>query len=431
MTALAAVARRGCSCWCCCARVKPLGLYMADVFDGRPIWPLRALGERSSAASTACAASIRRAEMAWKQYAIALLLFNVLGALAVYALQRLQAWLPLNPQRFAGRHAGLVLQHRRQLRHQHQLAGLRRRVDHELPHADGRARGAELPLRGHRHRGGDRADPRLRAPHARRPSATSGSISRARRSTSCCRCRCCWRSLLVSQGVIQNFERYKDVDHRSRPLTYQQPEDRRGRQSAQGCGGQRGHRDRDQRRRRRCRWARSPRRRAIKELGTNGGGFFNANSAHPYENPTPLTQLPRDARDPADSRARCAYTFGSMVGDTRQGWAVLAAMIVAVRRRWSITCVAQRAAGQSAHRHARRRPGRQRAAGGRQHGRQGDALRHRRLGALRDRHHGGLLRRGQRHARLVHAARRPRADVADPARRGRLRRRRHRPVRAC
>ena len=89
---------------------------------------------------------------------------------------------------------GLLVQHRRQLRHEHELAGLRRRVDDELSHADARARGAELPVRRIRHGGAGRADPRLRAPAGERRSATSGSTSRAARSTSCCRCRCSSRS---------------------------------------------------------------------------------------------------------------------------------------------------------------------------------------------------------------------------------------------
>ena len=64
---------------------------------------------------------------------------------------------------------------------------------------------------------------------------------------------------------------------------------------------------------------------AIKQLGTNGGGFFNANSAHPFENPTPLSNLAEMLAILAIPAALC-YTFGKMVGDTRQGWAVLAAM---------------------------------------------------------------------------------------------------------
>src|SRR5438445_3939326 len=66
---------------------------------------------------------------------------------------------------------------------------------------------------------------------------------------------------------------------------------------------------------------------AIKQLGTNGGGFFNVNSAHPFENPTPLANFLELLAILQISAALC-YTFGLMVGDTRQGWAVLAAMTV-------------------------------------------------------------------------------------------------------
>src|SRR5437667_12387089 len=66
---------------------------------------------------------------------------------------------------------------------------------------------------------------------------------------------------------------------------------------------------------------------AIKQLGTNGGGFFNVNSAHPFENPTPLANFLELLAILMISAALC-YTFGVMVGDTRQGWIVLAAMTV-------------------------------------------------------------------------------------------------------
>ena len=66
---------------------------------------------------------------------------------------------------------------------------------------------------------------------------------------------------------------------------------------------------------------------AIKQLGTNGGGFFNVNSAHPFENPTPLSNFIELLSILLIPAALC-YTFGVMVGDTRQGWAVLAAMYV-------------------------------------------------------------------------------------------------------
>jgi len=66
---------------------------------------------------------------------------------------------------------------------------------------------------------------------------------------------------------------------------------------------------------------------AIKHLGTNGGGFFNANAAHPFESPTPLTDFVLILAESVIAAALC-YTFGKMVGDTRQGWAILAAMVV-------------------------------------------------------------------------------------------------------
>src|SRR3984893_163595 len=83
------------------ACVKPLGLYMAAVFEGRPVWPQHALGGCERGLYRLCGID-PAAEMSWKQYALGSLLFNALGALALYALQRGQAWLPLNPQKFPG-----------------------------------------------------------------------------------------------------------------------------------------------------------------------------------------------------------------------------------------------------------------------------------------------------------------------------------------
>src|SRR5262245_35856049 len=80
--------------------VKPLGLYIANVMEGKPIWALR-VGGRVERIIYRVGGVDPAAEMSWKQYAIALLAFNALGALLVYALQRLQPWLPLNPQQFA------------------------------------------------------------------------------------------------------------------------------------------------------------------------------------------------------------------------------------------------------------------------------------------------------------------------------------------
>ena len=79
--------------------VKPFGLYMAHVMEGQPIWPLRAGARFESLIYRLCGID-PTAQMGWKKYAIALVLFNTLGALGVYALQRLQVWLPFNPQQF-------------------------------------------------------------------------------------------------------------------------------------------------------------------------------------------------------------------------------------------------------------------------------------------------------------------------------------------
>src|SRR5690349_7813875 len=80
--------------------VKPLGLYIANVMDGKRTWALR-VGGRVEGLIYRLGGVDASAEMGWKQYAIALLIFNALGGLLVYALQRLQVWLPLNPQQFA------------------------------------------------------------------------------------------------------------------------------------------------------------------------------------------------------------------------------------------------------------------------------------------------------------------------------------------
>jgi potassium-transporting ATPase potassium-binding subunit len=128
----------------------------------------------------------------------------------------------------------------------------------------------------------------------------------------------------------------------------------------------------------------------IKEFGTNGGGFFNANSAHPFENPTPLTNLIEMLCIFALG-AGLTYTLGRMTGSQRHGWAVWGAMAALFLA--GVTVLLGGGAGQSAA--ARRGSARERDADRRQHGRQGGALRHRQLRALCHGHHGHQLRRGQ------------------------------------
>ena len=134
------------------ALAKPLGSYMARIFEGQPAVLNTVGGPFERLLYRVCGVDPAK-EMRWTQYALAMLAFNLLGALAVYGLQRLQVYLPFNPQSFGGGITGLVVQYGHQLRHQHQLAGLRRRDHHELPHPDGRADRPELRVGRDRHRG--------------------------------------------------------------------------------------------------------------------------------------------------------------------------------------------------------------------------------------------------------------------------------------
>ncbi len=148
---------------------------------------------------------------------------------------------------------------RHQFRYQHQLAELRRRDDDELPDADGRAHGAELPLRRHRHRARRRTDPRLRA----EVGATIGNfwVDLTRRTL---------YVLLPLSFLIAHVLVWQGMSAELRRLRQATTLEGAQQTIAQGPVASQ---------------------EAIKMLGTNGGGFFNANSAHPYENPTPLSNF--------------------------------------------------------------------------------------------------------------------------------------------
>ncbi len=129
--------------------------------------------------------------------------------------------------------------------------------------------------------------------------------------------------LLVGQGVVQNFHPYQTASIVN-PFTVDEPvTDAAGNpvKDAQGNPQTKPVQVDSQR----LPFGPAAGQIAIKQLGTNGGGFFNANSAHPYENPTPLSNILECLAILLIPAALC-YTFGSMIGDTRQGWAVLAAM---------------------------------------------------------------------------------------------------------
>jgi K+-transporting ATPase ATPase A chain len=131
--------------------------------------------------------------------------------------------------------------------------------------------------------------------------------------------------VLASQGVIQNFSGYKDATTVEQ-ITYQNPKtDAAGNPIKDAAGNAVTETATTQTQT--LPMGPIASQEAIKELGTNGGGFYNANSAHPYENPTPLTNLLEMLAIFIIPFA-LTYTFGKMVGDTRQGWVVLAAMLI-------------------------------------------------------------------------------------------------------
>ncbi|MBB6094105.1 K+-transporting ATPase ATPase A chain [Povalibacter uvarum] len=282
---------------------RPLGYYIADVLDGKATprsrfrfnierWIYRVAGVDAER------------ETGWKQYAVGVLLFSVVGTLFVYALQRLQAVLPLNPQAFGAvtpdssfnTAVSFVTNTNWQgyagestMSHLTQMAGLA--VQNFVSAATGIAVAAAL-IRG----------------FARHTSTTIGNfwVDLTRVTLYVLLPLAAVMALvLVSQGVIQNFDAYKEVTAVAQGSTQTLP---MGPVASQE---------------------------AIKELGTNGGGFFNANSAHPYENPNTLTnfiQLFAILLIPI----ALTFTFGRMVGDARQGWAVLAGMAILFVALWLV-----------------------------------------------------------------------------------------------
>jgi K+-transporting ATPase ATPase A chain len=283
--------------------VKPLGWYMARVFEGKPfgldhiLGPVERLIYRASRINPAT-------EMTWKRYTAAVILFSAVGFASLYALQRLQGWLPLNPEGLPAVPPDLAFNTavsfvtntnwqayggEATMSYLTQMAGLA--VHNFLSAATGMAVLVAL-IRG----------------FARHNSETIGNF---------------WADLvrstlyvllplalvlalaLVSQGVIQNLDAYQTV-------TLIEPiKDADGKLVTEQV----------------LPMGPAASQIAIKQLGTNGGGFFNANSAHPFENPTPLSNFLEMLSILLIPAALC-YTFGKMVGDTRQGWAILAAMVV-------------------------------------------------------------------------------------------------------
>jgi K+-transporting ATPase ATPase A chain len=302
---------------------KPLGSYMADVMEGRPHFALRAGARVEDLLYRLCGIDSGE-EMSWKQYAIALLLFNVLGAVIVYGLQRLQLFLPLNPQKFAAvspdssfnTAVSFITNTNWQgysgestMGYLVQMAGLA--VQNFLSAATGIVVAISLVRGFARHTvktiGNFWVDVTRSTLYVLLPLALVLAL------------------VLVSQGVIQNFDAYKDAITVEK-ITYQNPKtDADGNPIKDAAGNTVTETATTQVQT--LPMGPIASQESIKELGTNGGGFLNANSAHPYENPTPLTNLLEMLAIFIIPFA-LTYTFGKMVGDNRQGWVVLTAMLI-------------------------------------------------------------------------------------------------------
>jgi K+-transporting ATPase ATPase A chain len=282
---------------------KPLGAFMARVFQRERTFldsvfgPVERFVYRMSGINP-------DEEMDWKANAVAMLLFNFVGLIVVYALQRLQRFLPLNPQglgavtpdssfntavSFASNTNWQGYGGETTMSYLTQMLGLT--VQNFVSAATGMAVLA-LFIRG----------------IARHSAKTLGNFwVDMTRSTLyiLLPLSIVLALVLVSQGVVQTFSPYVSV-----PLLEQTTDANGAKVTEQVIAV-----------------GPAASQIAIKQLGTNGGGFFNVNSAHPLENPTPLSDFLEMLSILLIAAALC-YTYGKMVNDTRQGWALIATMMV-------------------------------------------------------------------------------------------------------
>jgi potassium-transporting ATPase potassium-binding subunit len=303
------------------ALAKPLGAYMARVYEGRRLALERVFGWLERLIYRVCGVA-PEVEMGWKGYAIAMMLFNLVGLLAVYLLQRLQGVLPLNPQAFGAVSVDSSFNTavsfatntnwqgyggETTMSYLTQMLGLT--VQNFVSAAAGMATLAAL-IRGLARRstqtiGNFWVDLTRTTLYILLPLAFVGAL------------------VLVSQGVVQNFRAYEKAAV-LQPIEYDEPvTDDQGKPVLDEKGQPKTKKTKLTEQVIAVGPAASQI--MIKQLGTNGGGFFNVNSAHPFENATPLSNFIELLSILLISGALC-YTFGVMVKDTRQGWVILAAM---------------------------------------------------------------------------------------------------------
>jgi len=317
----------------------PLGSYMARVFADTPNRVTRFGGGIERAIYRLC--GIRADEdMGWKRYTLAMLVFNLVGLLVVYALQRCQAWLPLNPAHLPAVSADSSMNTaisfatntnwqgyggESTMSYLTQMLGLA--VQNFLSAATGIAVLVAV-IRGFVRRsaqglGNFWVDLTRSTLYVLLPLSLLLALA------------------LVSQGVVQNFHPYAEATLVQPSHITETVKDAAGHplKDAQGHDQTRDVPVTTQT----LPMGPAASQIAIKQLGTNGGGFFNVNSAHPYENPTPLSDLLEVLSILLIPAALC-LSFGRMVGDRRQGWTLLATML-AIFVPLLIACTAAEQAG--------------------------------------------------------------------------------------
>ena len=297
----------------------PMGRYIADVVEGK----FRFAGKIEGGLYRLCGIKAD-AEMNWLHYALAVLLFNGLGVLVVYAVQRLQFWLPLNPQAMANispdssfnTAISFVTNTNWQgYSGEQAMSYLTQMLALAVQNFFSAATGIVVVIA-------------LIRGFARHTAKGIGNawVDLTRVTL--------WILLplsfvfavfFVQQGVVQNFDAYKDVQTLE-VNKWQEPKLGTDGQAVKDAKGAPVMEDKSSDHQT---IAMGPvaSQEAIKMLGTNGGGFFNANSAHPYENPTPLTNFVQMLIIFLIPAGLCV-AFGHMVKDKRQGWTVYIAMFV-------------------------------------------------------------------------------------------------------
>jgi len=303
--------------------IKPMGSYMTHVFADQPNRLTRLGAGVERLVYRACGVDAKD-DMNWKRYAIAMLVFNVCGMLLVYALQRLQQWLPLNPEHFPAVSADASINTaisfvtntnwqayagESTMSYLTQMMGLA--VQNFMSAACGIAVLIAV-VRG----------------WVRKTASGLGNFwVDLTRTTLYILLPFSFvlALLLVSQGVVQNFKPYVDVPV-VQTSTYAQPVTDAAGNPVKDASGNAVTKP-AQLTTQTLPMGPAASQVAIKMLGTNGGGFFNANSAHPYENPTPFSNFLEMLAIFLIPGGLC-ITFGEMVGDRRQGWAILVTMLV-------------------------------------------------------------------------------------------------------